>query len=298
MGGDTSKDDELRQGEEVSKSQYQIGTKVIESPRHPEWSEDRCLGLLLAGGKSALIGVFDGVGRGGPNSAKAAEAVLQSVRSLQTKVVESPTINQAADLLSSAIFASSGKIKSLKAQARNPQLDTTAAVAMVAQSEDTKRKFLVTANVGDSRIYRYRPTSGELEQLTKDHTIAQKLIDSGQLKPEDAVGHDASYVITKSVGSLKSPADVDTNDVPLEEGDVILAVSDGFSDNFSLKDLPRKVQQSSKSEPNKRIGPAEIAERLAEAALAAMLDDSNPLSKKDDVSVAVLRYPRILVVDA
>src|SRR6185503_18610812 len=57
---------------------------------------------------------------------------------------------------------------------------------------------LYLLQVGDSRCYRFR--NGELEQLTRDQTMAQDLVDSGVLKPEQAVRSPYANVLSSSLG--------------------------------------------------------------------------------------------------
>ena len=58
---------------------------------------------------------------------------------------------------------------------------------------------VVLAHVGDSRAYLVR--EGAIQQLTTDHTFVQTLVDSGQIKAEDALSHPHAHVLTRAIGS-------------------------------------------------------------------------------------------------
>ncbi len=58
---------------------------------------------------------------------------------------------------------------------------------------------VVIAHVGDSRGYLIR--DGAIQQLTTDHTFVQSLVDSGQIKAEDALSHPQAHVLTRAIGS-------------------------------------------------------------------------------------------------
>ena len=58
----------------------------------------------------------------------------------------------------------------------------------------------VIFNMGDSRVYRLR--NGEMESLTQDHSVAQILLDAGELTPEEAKRHPAKNRITRFLGML------------------------------------------------------------------------------------------------
>lgn len=80
--------------------------------------------------------------------------------------------------------------------------------------------------VGDSRIYLLRPTAKQITMLSKDHTLDRSKIDA-ELAPQ--LYKRASSILTQTVGSilLLSP---DTGSTELNDGDIILACTDGLSD--------------------------------------------------------------------
>ncbi len=61
---------------------------------------------------------------------------------------------------------------------------------------------LFLAHVGDSRAYLFR--GGALEQLTRDQTLVQQLVDQGSIEPEAAARHPLRHVLSHAVGSTGS----------------------------------------------------------------------------------------------
>ena len=83
-----------------------------------------------------------------------------------------------------------------------------------------------TFNIGDSRVYVLH--KGMLSQVTKDHSVVQELVDSGQLSPEEAEVHPHSNVITRAVGFHDDPVP-DVVPIMIESGDRVLICSDGLT---------------------------------------------------------------------
>ena len=86
------------------------------------------------------------------------------------------------------------------------------------------------AHVGDSRAYRLR--GGELEQLTRDHSLVAELERSGQITPEAAEHHPQRSIITRALGP-EPDVEVDTYTLAGREGDVFLICSDGLTSMIS-----------------------------------------------------------------
>jgi len=83
----------------------------------------------------------------------------------------------------------------------------------------------VTAQVGDSRIYRLR--NSKAEQLTEDHTLINWQIKQGLITEEEARMSRHRNVITRAVGN-REYVQVDTAIVPVSPGDQFLLCSDGL----------------------------------------------------------------------
>ena len=79
---------------------------------------------------------------------------------------------------------------------------------------------------GDSRVYLLR--DGRLNQITRDHSMVQELIDSGALQRADAPYYGRSNVITRAVG-VNDRLALDIASGPIQEGDVFLLCSDGLT---------------------------------------------------------------------
>lgn len=89
-------------------------------------------------------------------------------------------------------------------------------------------------HVGDSRAYRIR--TGELEQLTEDHSLVGDLMRSGRLTPEEAEAHPQRSVITRALGT-DPEVDVDTLTVEAAPGDLFLLCSDGLTTMVAEDDI-------------------------------------------------------------
>lgn len=87
-----------------------------------------------------------------------------------------------------------------------------------------------SVNVGDSRIYRLR--SGELKQLTTDHTWVEEVVTLGQLSREEAEVHQYRHVITRAIGAEGS-AKPDILQWDVLAGDVFLLCSDGVMNHVA-----------------------------------------------------------------
>jgi protein phosphatase len=85
--------------------------------------------------------------------------------------------------------------------------------------------FALTAQVGDSRVYRIH--EGKAEQLTEDHTLIAWQLKRGLITPEQARNSQQKNVITRAVGS-RDYVQVDTNCVVVDPGDAFLLCSDGL----------------------------------------------------------------------
>jgi serine/threonine protein phosphatase PrpC len=89
----------------------------------------------------------------------------------------------------------------------------------------------VIAHIGDSRIYLLR--SGELSQITADHTFVQRLVDSGRITEEEAAVHPRRSVLMRVLGDVDATPEIDTSILTTQPGDRWLLCSDGLSSYVS-----------------------------------------------------------------
>jgi len=82
------------------------------------------------------------------------------------------------------------------------------------------------AHVGDSRAYLMR--AGSLRQLTRDHTLVDRMVQAGEITRDEADTHPHRNVLLRALGTEAS-VEVESIDVGLLEGDRVLICSDGLT---------------------------------------------------------------------
>ena len=118
---------------------------------------------------------------------------------------------------------------------------------------------MTIAHVGDSRAY-HITEGGEIQALTRDHSFVRKLVELGQITPEEAALHPQRNVLYRALGQSDS-YDVDLFNLPLPKSGHLLICSDGLWGLIPESDL---VQITNTSE-----NPGKAAHRLVAAANGA-----------------------------
>ena len=101
-------------------------------------------------------------------------------------------------------------------------MGTTLSVLWKAQ------RYMYIAHVGDSRIYRFRKEENRFEQITRDHSLVEEMVQSGILSREEARIHPRRNIITRALGT-EGDNQPDILAADTREGDVWLLCSDGLT---------------------------------------------------------------------
>jgi PPM family protein phosphatase len=128
------------------------------------------------------------------------------------------------------------------------------------------------AHVGDTRVYLI--TKDNIEQITRDHSLVQRLIELDQLTPEAAVDHPQKNVLYRALGQNES-LEVDTLTRRLPPGSRVLICSDGL---WGLV-KEREIFEIAINNPS----PQEACDKLV--ALA------NTRGGNDNITAIILRVP-------
>jgi serine/threonine protein phosphatase PrpC len=123
---------------------------------------------------------------------------------------------------------------------------------------------------GDSRFYRMR--AGELQQLSRDQSHVQNLVDRGEISPEAAAGHPLANVVTNLVGAYDDLVLEERQD-RIEPGDILLLCTDGLSGTVSDAEITAILRETPVTN---------VADRLIERALAK--------GARDNVSAVVIGW--------
>jgi protein phosphatase len=130
---------------------------------------------------------------------------------------------------------------------------------------------LYLAQVGDSRAYLVR--NGVAQQITKDQSLMQKLIEAGELTEEEAEQSERRNIILQALGP-EATIKVDLTHQTIRYGDTLVLCSDGLSGQVSKDEIASIVQR----------------ETDLTAACKALIDRANAAGGPDNITVIVARF--------
>ena len=147
-----------------------------------------------------------------------------------------------------------------------PESGTTLTCALLLGEQ------VILSHVGDSRAYIITPE--EFEQVTRDHSLVQRLQELGQLSPAEAAVHPQRSVLYRAVGQGEG-LEVDIDSRRLAPGATLLLCSDGMWGLVPEKQILETVHAA----PHPQIA--------AEALVAA----ANAAGGPDNITVVVVQLP-------
>jgi PPM family protein phosphatase len=209
-----------------------------------------------------VFAVADGMG-GHVGGAAAAEAVVEALRSLTGSDMTT------VEAIRLALQRADGEIRAFQGPDKAGAGTTVAGVALVDEGDGPQWAVF---HVGDSRVYRWH--DGQLELVTRDHSVVQELIDAGYISDGSAATHPQRHIITRALGVGPRP-EVDVVRLSIVPGERFLACSDGLTGELD----------------DARIGALIGADDEAAALAARLTADAESVGARDNVTVVVLRVP-------
>ena len=189
-------------------------------------NQDRA--AVVVSDESALMLVFDGMG-GHSDGAKAAETGLKVVQDLFMAATQ-PIFDPQGFLYMALAKAHDEVVKLGSELAVDFRPRATCAICLVQEGG------AFWAHIGDSRIYQVR--EGKVLTRSRDHSHVEVLIQEGAISEEEAQDHPMRNFVECCIGGDAPVPDMSlTNRKDLEQGDVLLACSDGLWSGLSDNDM-------------------------------------------------------------
>ena len=170
--------------------------------------------------------VADGMG-GRSGGRAAADQVMMTAKQVFERF--SPEHDNPEDMLTSIVRESHLLIRLVAISAEQEPHSTIAAYVIMPNGS------CVWAHAGDSRIYHFR--NGQLVFQTSDHSYVQTLVDQGELTLEEARYHPQSNILLACLGTADDPPITHHRIPVLQQGDVLMACSDGIWHYFAPDEL-------------------------------------------------------------
>ncbi len=196
----------------------------------------------------------------------------------------------AVDVIASLLVPANGEQQGFERASTNPQFladsihDANTAILTAARQEPAysgmgatvvaasfHEQHFTAAHVGDSRLYRF--SKGRLEQLTVDHTLAERYMSHGYITRQQAAHWNAKNILLKALG-IDESVTPDITEGSVGSEDLFLLCSDGLTNAVADVEIEELLQP----------GAGDLQQKV-EQLIAAANNNGGP----DNISVILVR---------
>jgi protein phosphatase len=159
----------------------------------------------------------------------------------------------------------------------NADMGTTAVVVMFRPqtSRDTDAgNGAWYANLGDSRLYRFRETL--LEQVSEDDTWVAQAVKVGALSAEDSRTHPWRHVLSQCLGR-EDMGEIEVGTLPVQPGDRLLLCSDGLTEELTDEAISKHL----------------MAVPVLGEAVAALIEAAKKEGGHDNITAILVKVDRV-----
>ncbi len=212
--------------------------------------------------------VADGMG-GHKNGEIASELAIRTVAGTLLKEIYTPLMSldpQPAELSFREIFHNGIEQANAEIITNSYGGGTTITAVLIVGEQMT------IAHVGDSRVYSV-DTNGNLEALTRDHSLVKRLQELGQITPDEAAVHPQRNVLYRALGQGE-PFEPEIISTKRPESGSLLVCSDGLWSIVGKENMQSIIKSG--------ISPQDICDRLIDAA--------NDAGGPDNISAILVEF--------
>lgn len=132
------------------------------------------------------------------------------------------------------------------------------------------KNYLLYGNIGDSSGFAIK--NNKMHKVTKDHTLVNLLVSTGELTEEEAKYHPRKNVLMRALGA-NNPIDIDIFDVGDSKISGIFLCSDGLTNMLTIEQIEKVLN----------------SELTVEEAVIKLIKKANARGGKDNISIAYLK---------
>jgi protein phosphatase len=197
-------------------------------------NEDSC--FAASSGENALLVVADGMG-GHRAGNVASDLVIKEAEKVWLKL-EKCSAKTGADIRNIIEdFIREANRLIIEEADQNPSqkgMGTTVTAALLCGQN------LTVGHVGDSRAYLIN--AEKITPITRDHSLPEHLIESGQITEEEARFHPQRHILTRALG-ISAKLTVDVFEEQVEQGSAVLLCTDGLTNMVRDEEILATVNQ-------------------------------------------------------
>ncbi len=225
-------------------------------------NEDNVI-ILNNNNNEFILAVADGMG-GHTSGEIASKITIDTIKEEFNKLDTIGTKEEAIDFLRNIVKDINNKIFDYTDKCPETKgMGTTLVIAIKTND------YILYGNIGDSQGFVLK--NNELHKVTKDHTLVNLLVSTGELSPEEAKYHPRKNILMRALGA-NNPIDIDIFDVDTSVKGLFLC-SDGLTNMLSVEQIEKVL--------NSKLP--------IEEAIIKLINKANMRGGLDNISIAYLK---------